>query len=111
MISGRIAERRWLKEPTQLQWRVTLPSAKATLLFPIKKDGYLSLNRKNPAADTKMLNAEIIESQFGLSVSLVYPNLNILVQYSLNWNPSDVPMLTPIKNVMMEPTKTITNIF
>ena len=24
---GRIAERRWLKEPTQLQWRVTLPSA------------------------------------------------------------------------------------
>jgi len=27
MISGKIAERRWLKEPTQLQWRVTLPSA------------------------------------------------------------------------------------
>ena len=24
---GRIAERRWLKESTQLQWRVTLPSA------------------------------------------------------------------------------------
>ena len=72
---------------------------------------YLSLNRKNPAADTKMLNAEIIESQFGLSVSLVYPNLNIFLQDSSNWNPPDVPMLTPIKNVMMEPTKTITNIF
>ena len=40
MISGKIAERRWLIEPTQLQWRVTLPSAKTTLLSPIKRIGY-----------------------------------------------------------------------
>ena len=35
MISGKIAERRWLKEPTQLQWRVTLPSA--NILFCLRK--------------------------------------------------------------------------
>jgi hypothetical protein len=43
MISGKIAERRWLKEPTQLQWRVTLPSAKNTQLSIIKRVGYLSI--------------------------------------------------------------------
>ena len=36
MISGKIAERRWLKEPTQLQWRVILPSAKTTQLSAIE---------------------------------------------------------------------------
>ena len=43
MISGKIAERRWLKEPTQLQWRVTLLSAKTTQLSPIKRVDYLSI--------------------------------------------------------------------
>jgi len=38
MISGKIAERRWLKEPTQLQWRVTLPSANTTIFSVIKKN-------------------------------------------------------------------------
>jgi len=38
MISGKIAERRWLKEPTQLQWRVTLPSANTTILSLIKEN-------------------------------------------------------------------------
>ena len=38
MISGKIAERRRLKEPTQLQWRVTLPSAKTTQLFVINNN-------------------------------------------------------------------------
>ena len=64
MISGKIAERRWLKEPTQLQWRVTPPSAKTTLLSPIKKDGYLSLKRKNPVIETTMLKIAIIPIQF-----------------------------------------------
>ena len=35
MMSGKIAERRWLKEPTQLQWRVTLPSA--NILFCVRE--------------------------------------------------------------------------
>jgi hypothetical protein len=35
MISGKIAERRWLKEPTQLQWRVTPPSA--NILFCVRE--------------------------------------------------------------------------
>ena len=37
MMYRKIAERRWLKEPTQLQWRVTLPSANTTLLSLIKR--------------------------------------------------------------------------
>jgi len=40
MINRKIAERRWLKEPTQLQWRVILPSAKTTQLYPIKRISY-----------------------------------------------------------------------
>jgi hypothetical protein len=51
MISGKIAERRWLKEPTQLQWRVTLLSTKISQLSPIKRVGYLSLKRKNPVIE------------------------------------------------------------
>ena len=35
MMSGKIAERRWLIEPTQLQWRVTLPSA--NILFCVRE--------------------------------------------------------------------------
>jgi hypothetical protein len=35
MMGGKIAERRRLKEPTQLQWRVTLPSA--NILFCVRE--------------------------------------------------------------------------
>ena len=38
MINRKIAERRWLKEPTQLQWRVILPSAKTTQLSVINNN-------------------------------------------------------------------------
>jgi hypothetical protein len=63
MISGKIAERRWLKEPTQLQWRVILPSAKTALLSPIEKANYLSLKRKKPTDETTILNTAKMPSQ------------------------------------------------
>ena len=78
MISGRIAERRWLKEPTQLQWRVTLPSAKTTLLSLIKRtaqlgcldDYFLSYAKPRPQ---NTMNRGSLKSPFSIAVVRVIP--------------------------------------
>ncbi|SVB56456.1 uncharacterized protein METZ01_LOCUS209310 [marine metagenome] len=78
MISGKIAERRWLKEPTQLQWRVTLPSAKTTLLSLIKRtaqlgcldDYFLSYAKPRPQ---NTMNRGSLKSPFSIAVVRVIP--------------------------------------
>ena len=96
MINRKIAERRWLKEPTQLQWRVTLPSAKTTQLYPIKRVGYLSLKRKYPTNETTPITNEIIS--VGVSNPYSRPRL---ISFS-------IANINQIKN---EPIVSITNIF
>ena len=92
-----------------IQWRVTLPSAKTTLLSPIKKDGYLSLNRKNPVIEATMLNTAIIPIQLVTLVSFKLfqlPNIRLKdakLKYALD--------KIVIGKITIEPTATMTNIF
>ena len=92
-----------------IQWRVTPPSAKTTLLSPIKKDGYLSLNRKNPVSETTTLNTAIIPIQlvaYPPSKFVKLPNIRLKdakLKYALD--------KIVIGKITIEPTATMTNIF
>ena len=75
---GRIAERRWLKEPTQLQWRVTLPSAIYFILGimiynKVRKVPFqLSLIKKDTTKQRCCVLGGKIKQHLYLIISLLY---------------------------------------
>ena len=70
---------------------------------------YLSLKRKKPARDTKILNEDMIEIQLGVVVLMVLQKINTSAKSSLSYQKGLI--ITPIIKVAKEPTATKTKTF